>query len=95
MNGEDDVAFRQALPPLAQSRLLSLRRIDDVLSLVLDVAGLDGLERDRLEVAVKDSLRDQPGVSEVRVAMRPTFLRQIYCGCPCATPMRKDGRTRL
>jgi ATP-binding protein involved in chromosome partitioning len=36
---------------------------------VLDVAGLDRLERDRLEIAVKDALRGQPGVSEVRVAM--------------------------
>ena len=69
MNSEDDVALKEALPQLAQTRLQSLRQADGVVTLVLDVAGLDGLERDRLEVAVKDALRTQPGVSEVRVAM--------------------------
>jgi ATP-binding protein involved in chromosome partitioning len=57
------------LPPLAQERLQSLRLADGVVTLVLDVAGLDRLERDRLEIAVKGALREQPGVSETRVAM--------------------------
>jgi ATP-binding protein involved in chromosome partitioning len=57
------------LPDLAQARLQSLRLADGVATLVLDVTGLDGLERDRLEIAVKDALRSAPGVSEVRVAM--------------------------
>ena len=61
--------LRAALPPLAQARLQSLRLADGVATLVLDVAGLDGLERDRLEVAVKDTLRGADGVQEVRVAM--------------------------
>jgi len=64
-----DEALKAALPPLAQARLQSLRLADGVATLVLDVAGLDRLERDRLEIAVKDALRGQPGVAEVRVAM--------------------------
>jgi ATP-binding protein involved in chromosome partitioning len=57
------------LPDLARARLQSLRLADGVATLVLDVTGLDGLERDRLDVAVKDALRSAPGVSDVRVAM--------------------------
>ncbi len=69
MSGDDHGALKAVLPPLAQSRLQSLRLADGVATLVLDAAGLDRLERDRLEIAVKDALRSQPGVSEVRVAM--------------------------
>jgi ATP-binding protein involved in chromosome partitioning len=69
MNGEDQSALQDALPPLAQTRLQSLRLVDGVATLVLDVAGLDQLERDRLEIAVKEALRARPGVTEVRVAM--------------------------
>ncbi len=69
MSSEDGEFLKAALPPLAQARLQSLRLADGVATLVLDVAGLDGLERDRLEIAVKDALRRQPDVSEVRVAM--------------------------
>ncbi|MCB2073839.1 MAG: Mrp/NBP35 family ATP-binding protein [Novosphingobium sp.] len=69
MSSENEEALTAALPSLAQSRMQSIRVADGVVTLVLDVAGLDGLERDRLEVAVKDALRSEPGVSEVRVAM--------------------------
>jgi ATP-binding protein involved in chromosome partitioning len=69
MNGEDQGALQDALPPLARTRLQSLRLADGVVTLVLDVAGLDQLERDRLEIAVKEALRSRPGVTEVRVAM--------------------------
>ena len=69
MSGPDAEVLKAALPPLAQSRLQSLRLADGVATLVLDVAGLDRLERDRLEIAARDALRDQPGVTEVRVAM--------------------------
>ena len=58
-----------ALPPLAQSRLQSLRLMEGRAIVVLDAAGLDELERERLETAVKDALSGQPGVSEVRVAL--------------------------
>jgi len=69
MSSEDGEHLKEALPPLAQARLQSLRLSDGIATLVLDVAGLDRLERDRLEVAVKDALGGQAGVSEVRVAM--------------------------
>ena len=69
MSDGDDSALKAALPPLAQARLQSLRLVDGTVTLVLDVAGLDRLERDRLEIAVKDALRGQEGISEVRVAM--------------------------
>ena len=57
------------LPPLAQSRLQSLKLADGRAIVVLDAAGLDQAERERLESAVKDALAGQPGVSEVRVAL--------------------------
>ncbi len=66
-NGED--MLKSLLPKLAASRLQSSRLADGVATLVFDVSGLDGLERDRLEIAVKDALRDADGVDEVRVAM--------------------------
>jgi ATP-binding protein involved in chromosome partitioning len=69
MSGDDQSALKEALPPLAQARLQSLRLADSVATLVLDVSGLDRLERDRLEIAVKDALRGAPDVGEVRVAM--------------------------
>jgi ATP-binding protein involved in chromosome partitioning len=69
MSGDEGESLKAALPPPAQARLQSLRLSDGVATVVLDVAGLDRLERDRLEVAVKGALRDQPGITEVRVAM--------------------------
>ena len=65
----DTEALRTALPPMANARLQSLKLADGVATLVLDGAGLDRLERDRLELAVKDALRSRQGVTEVRVAM--------------------------
>ncbi len=61
--------LKDILPPLAQSRLQSLRVSEGVATVVVDVAGLDALERNRLEVAIKDALRAQAEISEVRVAM--------------------------
>jgi ATP-binding protein involved in chromosome partitioning len=69
MSDDDRQALRDVLPPLAQARLQSLREADGVVTLVLDVAGLDRLERDRLEIATRDALREAEGVREVRVAM--------------------------
>jgi ATP-binding protein involved in chromosome partitioning len=69
MTSDNSADLKRFLPDLAQARLQSLRLADGVATLVLDVTGLDGLERDRLEIAVKDALRNAPGVSEVRVAM--------------------------
>ena len=65
----DSDRLQEALPPLAKDRLESLRFIEGIATLVLDVAGLDRMERERLEAAVRENLARQPGVSEVRVAM--------------------------
>ncbi len=62
-------ALKALLPPLARAKLQTLKVADGVATLVLDVAGLDRLERDRLEITAKDALRKAPGIAEVRVAM--------------------------
>ena len=64
------------LPPLAQSRLQSLKLADGRAIVVLDAAGLDQAERERLESAVKDAVAGQPGVSEVRVALVADKVRR-------------------
>jgi len=69
MSADRSEELKAVLPSLAVDRLQSLSLTDGAVTLVLDVAGLDGLERDRLEVAVKDALRGEDGVKDVRVAM--------------------------
>ena len=69
MNTDSGAALKTLLPQDAQARLGALRLADGVASLVLDVAGLDRLGRDKLEIAVKAALKGAPGVEEVRVAM--------------------------
>jgi ATP-binding protein involved in chromosome partitioning len=44
---------------------------------VLDSGGLDALERERLEEAVKQALAGQPGVAEVRVALMADKVRRM------------------
>ena len=62
-------SLSKLLPPLAAARLQSLRLIDGRAVVMLDAAGLDQIERERLESAVTEALSAQPGVTEVRVAM--------------------------
>ena len=73
MAGDEDTATQtlveQALAEAAGPRLQSARVSDGVATLVLEVHGLDRLERDRLEIAVRDALRPLSAVREVRVAM--------------------------
>ncbi|MBW8783356.1 MAG: Mrp/NBP35 family ATP-binding protein [Novosphingobium sp.] len=76
MNGTEDgsggseAALKGRLEPFAQSRLQSLRLGENgVAKLVLDVAGLDALERERLESAARDALAAAPEVREVRIAL--------------------------
>jgi ATP-binding protein involved in chromosome partitioning len=57
------------LAEIAGPRLQSLKLDAGVATLVLEVHGLDRLERDRLEIAVRDALRPIDEVREVRVAM--------------------------
>jgi len=66
-NGTNDL--KALLPPLAAARLGALRLADGVATVVLDVAGLDKVERERLESAVKQALGASADVREVRVAM--------------------------
>ena len=73
MAGDEDTAtvklVEQALEEAAGPRLQSVRVADGVTTLVLEVHGLDRLERDRLEIAVRDALRPLSAVREVRIAM--------------------------
>src|SRR5699024_10134594 len=69
MSSDGESAARAALPEEAQSRLQSLQLADGTATVVLDVAGLDRLERDKLDIAVKGALRGVEGVKEVRIAM--------------------------
>ena len=70
MSGSDDSErVKQALPPLALSRMQSLRLADGVATLVLDVGGMDRVERERLEAAIREALAGHSDVSEVRIAM--------------------------
>ena len=73
MAGDEDTAtgklVERTLAEAAGPRLQSVRMSDGVASLVLEVHGLDRLERDRLEIAVRDALRPLTAVREVRIAM--------------------------
>ena len=73
MAGDDDgqltERIKQALAEPAGPRLQSARVAAGVATLVLEVHGLDRLERDRLEIAVRDALRPLEAVREVRIAM--------------------------
>ena len=73
MASDEDTAtvklVEQALEEAAGARLQSVRISDGVATLVLEVHGLDRLERDRLEIAVRAALRPLSAVREVRIAM--------------------------
>ncbi|MDE2435117.1 MAG: Mrp/NBP35 family ATP-binding protein [Sphingomonadales bacterium] len=69
-------ALRAALPQLAQSRLQSLRLTDGVAIAVLDASGFDPVERERLELSVKEALTNAPGVREARVALMADKMRR-------------------
>ncbi|WP_174522582.1 Mrp/NBP35 family ATP-binding protein [Novosphingobium lentum] len=60
--------MKEAVAKVAGARLQSLRLADGVATIVLEVGGLDRIERDRLEIAVRDAARIA-GASDVRVAM--------------------------
>jgi ATP-binding protein involved in chromosome partitioning len=82
---EDAIAdLKRALPPAAAARLGALRFADGVVTVVLDVAGLDRLAADKLEIAVRAALRTVPAVTEVRVAM--TAERGAEADTPAARP---------
>jgi ATP-binding protein involved in chromosome partitioning len=64
----DEQALRGALEQVAGVRLQSLRLADGVATIVLEVGGLERLDRDKLEMAVRDAAR-KAGATEARIAM--------------------------
>lgn len=61
--------IRTLLDTLGKGRASAPRLNDGVVSLVLDVSGLNGAERDVLEAAVRGGLKRTEGVTDVRIAM--------------------------
>ena len=64
-----EIPAREVLDRLAAGRASALKIADGRASLVLDVAGMDRLERDKLEIALIAGLKAVPGISDVRIAM--------------------------
>ncbi len=67
MNITED-GLRAALATAAGDRLQTCKLADGVATVMLEVGGLERLDRDKLEMAVRDAAR-QAGVSEVRLGM--------------------------
>lgn len=61
-------ALREAVLGVAGDRLQSCKLADGVATIMLEVGGLERLDRDKLEMAVRDAVR-QAGVAEVRLGM--------------------------
>ena len=62
-------ALKARLPDSIASRVQSLKVADGIVTVVLDVAGLEADNRSGIDLAVKEMLGEADGVSEVRVAM--------------------------
>ncbi|PEQ14558.1 chromosome partitioning protein ParA [Novosphingobium sp. PC22D] len=76
MSEDQTESLKALLPPHVAERLQSLRLTEGRAVLVCDASGLSALDRDKLEIAAKDSLRGAKGVSEVRVAMTADKVRR-------------------
>lgn len=64
-----DAGLAERIGGLAQGRASGLRMKGDILSLVLDVGGLDPAARDALAATITQAGKDHPGVADVRIAM--------------------------
>jgi ATP-binding protein involved in chromosome partitioning len=64
-----DAALAARIEALAEGRASGLRMKDDVLSLVLDVGGLEPAARDALAARIVAAGTAVPGIADVRVAM--------------------------
>ncbi|WP_438727796.1 P-loop NTPase [Parasphingorhabdus sp. DH2-15] len=62
-------ALEKILETIAGSRHSGLRIDEGDVSLVLDVSGLSQLERDKMDIAIKQALRQQGGAQTVKIAM--------------------------
>ncbi|HZV18560.1 MAG TPA: Mrp/NBP35 family ATP-binding protein [Sphingobium sp.] len=64
-----DAALAEQIGALAQGRASGVRMKGNILTLVLDVGGLDAAARDALEASIIQAGKDHPGVADVRIAM--------------------------
>jgi len=64
-----DAALAEQIGALAQGRASGLRMKGNILSLVLDVGGLEPAARDALAASITQAGKDHPGVADVRIAM--------------------------
>lgn len=62
------MALRDALEQAAGDRLQSLKLAENVATVMLEVGGLERLDRDKLEMAVRDAAR-KAGVADLRLGM--------------------------
>ncbi|MEM1133406.1 MAG: Mrp/NBP35 family ATP-binding protein [Pseudomonadota bacterium] len=65
----DMQAVEKAVATIASDRARNIKFKDSAVSLVLDVSGMEPLQRDKMDIALRDTLRQIDGISEVRVAM--------------------------
>ncbi|OJY69901.1 MAG: chromosome partitioning protein ParA [Sphingobium sp. 66-54] len=64
-----DAALAERIGVLAQDRASGVRMKGNILTLVLDVGGLDPAARDALAASITQAGKDHPGVADVRIAM--------------------------
>ncbi|OZA17288.1 MAG: chromosome partitioning protein ParA [Novosphingobium sp. 17-62-19] len=64
----EETALREALEQAAGDRLQSLKLAGDQATVMLEVGGLERLDRDKLEMAVRDAAR-KAGVVDLRLGM--------------------------
>ncbi len=72
----DDKGIRQRLPEEVVARIGSLSIREGRLTLVLDGAGLSARDREAMERAARDALRDAPGIESVAVAVMADRTRR-------------------
>ncbi|MEL0210311.1 MAG: chromosome partitioning protein ParA, partial [Novosphingobium sp.] len=61
----EEQALRDALGAVAVDRLQAVRIAGDTATVMLEVGGLERLDRDKLEMAVRDAAR-KAGVADLR-----------------------------
>ncbi|MEO1043934.1 MAG: Mrp/NBP35 family ATP-binding protein [Pseudomonadota bacterium] len=68
-SSENDQVVRTAVETIAGERARNIRFKHGVVMLVLDVSGMEQLQRDKMDIALRDTLRQIDGVKDVRIAM--------------------------
>lgn len=72
----DLTSIEKILKTIADGRFSGLRADGDNVSLVLDVSGLTQLERDKMDVAIKQALHQQGGAQNVKIAMTAEKIKR-------------------